>query len=96
MNSTVGRPRALTDDQVADVLAWHKSHKSMAQVAREHGVCEETIRNLIRRGGVYKQPSPELRAAAVEGRHELVKSWDRPLGLKKRRRRPPVAQCMSD
>lgn len=34
--STIGRPRALTDAQVADVLAWHRSHKSLTQVAREY------------------------------------------------------------
>ena len=66
MNSTIGRPRALTDAQVADVLAWHRNHKTLVQVAREHGVCTETIRNLIKRGGVYKQVSPELRARALE------------------------------
>lgn len=96
MNSTLGRPRALTDAQVADILAWRKSHKTLVQVAREHGVSTETIRNVIRRAGVYKQASPELRAATRQARHELVKSWDRPLGLKRRRRSPPVAQCAPD
>jgi transposase-like protein len=96
MNSTRGRPRALTDAQVAEVLAWYKSRKTLVQVAREHGVSTETIRNLIRCGGVYKQPSPELRAAVVQARRELVKSWDRPLGLKRRRARPPSAQRAPD
>jgi transposase-like protein len=96
MNSTLGRPRALTDAQVADVLAWHKSHKTLVQVAREHGVSTETIRNLINRGGVYKQASPERRADLVQARRELVKSWDRPLGLGRRRGRPPIAHCEPD
>ena len=96
MNSTLGRPRALTDAQVAEILAWRKSHKTLVQVAREHGVSTETIRNVIRRAGVYKQASPELRAAARQARHELVKSWDRPLGLKRRRGPPPLAQCAPD
>jgi IS30 family transposase len=79
MKSTLGRPRALNDAQVADVLAWHKTRKTLAQVAREHGVSKATISNLIKRSGIYKQPSPELRAVAVETRRELVRSWDRPL-----------------
>ena len=96
MNSTLGRPRALTDAQVADILAWRKSHKTLVQVAREHGVSTETIRNLLRRGGVYKQVSRELRAATQQARRELVKSWDRPLGLRRPRRPPPGAQCTPD
>ena len=96
MNSTRGRPRALNDAQVEEILAWHKCRKSLVQVAREHGVSTETIRNLIERGGVYKQPSPELRAAARQSRREVVKSWDRPLGLRKRRRPSPVAECATD
>jgi IS30 family transposase len=86
MNSTLGRPRALTDAQVADILAWHRTRKTLAQVARECGVSEATVGNVIRRGGIYKQPSPELHAVAVEARRELVRSWDRPLLQKKRRR----------
>jgi IS30 family transposase len=93
MNSTIGRPRALTDAQVAEVMAWHRTRKTLAQVAREYGVCEETISNLIRRDGLYKQPSPELRAAAVEARRELIKSWGRPLSLRKRRAAPHSDQC---
>ncbi len=94
MNSSLGRPRALTDAQVADVLAWHRTRKTLEQVAREYGVCKGTIENLIRRGGIYKQPSPELRAVAVGARRELIRSWDRPL-LEGKRRRSLIDQSTS-
>ncbi len=61
MNSTVGRPRALTDAQVAAILEWHRARKTVADVARELGVSVTTVNNAIRRNGEYKQPSPERR-----------------------------------
>jgi hypothetical protein len=61
--STLGRPRALTDVQIADILAWHASRVSLKQKAAEHGVSATVIRHVIRTGGkTYKQASPEQRA----------------------------------
>ena len=58
----------LTDEQVAKILAWHEelsawramgAHlKSLRQLARELGVSESTIRQVIARRGRYKKPSP--------------------------------------
>ena len=62
MGSTVGRPRKLTDAQVAEILEWHRSRKTLWQVAREYGVSPTTIQNVIDANGHYKQPSPECRA----------------------------------
>jgi hypothetical protein len=94
MNSTIGRPRALTDAQVAEVMAWHRTHKTLVQVAREFGVSTKTIRNAIERSGVYKQPSPELRTEVLRARRELIRSWDRPLLLRRLREPPPqVCDC---
>ena len=68
MNSTVGRPRSLTDAQVAAILEWHRNRKSFKQFARELGVSQSTIRNCIECCGRYKQAPPELRRAAIRGR----------------------------
>jgi transposase len=62
MNSTIGRPRKLTDAQVGEILAWYQSRKTLEQVASEYGVSKGVIHNVIRYHGLYKQPSPELRA----------------------------------
>jgi transposase len=78
MKSTIGRPRRLTDRQVQIILAWHvrfliwralrKTLKSQRELARELGVSQGTISNVIRLGGRYKQVSPERRAAEVRQR----------------------------
>jgi hypothetical protein len=70
--STVGRPRRLTDRQVALILdeyarylAWlalRTSVKSQRQLARELGVSQSTISLVIRSRGQYKQGSPDLRS----------------------------------
>lgn len=73
MRSTVGQPRRLTDAQVAEILAWHRSRKTLTQVAREYGVSTATISNVIQRQGQYKQPSPELRPVAVRRRRTRLK-----------------------
>jgi predicted DNA-binding protein YlxM (UPF0122 family) len=68
MNSTVGRPRSLTDAQVAAILEWHRNRKSFKRFARELEVSEATIRNCIKCCGQYKQASPELLSVAREMR----------------------------
>ncbi len=72
MNSTVGRPRALSDAQVEEILAWHRRRKSCKQLAREYGVSPNTIQGVIRRNGQYKQPSPELRGAVTARRRQRL------------------------
>jgi hypothetical protein len=69
MKSTIGRPRRLTDRQVAAILAWHEQIrawkvlrgilKTQRQLARELGVSPATISRVIARRGEFKQPSPE-------------------------------------
>jgi len=71
MKSTIGRPRALTDEQVKIILAWHerylvwralrKTLKSQRELARELGVSQATISRAIRLAGDYKQVSPDRR-----------------------------------
>jgi hypothetical protein len=72
MNSTVGRPRAVTDAQVAAILEWHRGRKTLKQVARELNLSPSTVRNVIQRNGEYKQPSPELRAIALARRRRRL------------------------
>jgi len=71
MKSTIGRPRALTDEQVAIILAWHEQYvawkalraalKTQRQLARELGVSPSTIAHVIACRGQFKQVSPERR-----------------------------------
>lgn len=80
MKSTVGRPRALTDEMVARVLAWHEAWcearvrlKTVDEIALELHVSVKTVRRAIERRGQYKQPSPEQRDSAVTARRQLLK-----------------------
>jgi hypothetical protein len=70
MNSTVGRPRSLTDAQVARILEWQKNRRTLKQLARELHVSTTTIQSAIRCQGRYKQPSPELRPVALKIRRQ--------------------------
>lgn len=68
MNSTIGRPRRLTDEQVRFILAWHrqilalKAHraslKTQKQIAKELGVAPATIARVVACKGEYKKASP--------------------------------------
>jgi hypothetical protein len=79
--SVIGRPRALSDAQVAAVLAWHDSRQTLKQVAASHGVSPTTILNLIHsRGAHYKQAPPEKRAATLSG----YRAWRRTLQTEQR------------
>lgn len=79
MRSTVGRPRALTDEQVSQILEWHKAVverrkalKTVRQFAKELGVAPATVYNVIRRQGEFKAPSPDRREAELRGRRERI------------------------
>lgn len=60
--STLGRPRKLTDEQVAAVMFWSRLPKrarpSSVQLAASLGVAETTIRKCVARGGRYKKACP--------------------------------------
>ena len=80
--STIGRPRRLTDQQVAWVLAEYSRYlewgalratvKSQRQLARELGVSQGTVSLAIRWRGQYKQPSPELRSKRGPARKHRI------------------------
>jgi hypothetical protein len=60
--STVGRPRRLTDSDIAAILHWHATRRTAAQVAAQFGISPTLLHQLIRTGGRhYKQASPRLR-----------------------------------
>jgi transposase len=66
--STIGRPRKLTDDQVAAILAWYEAHQALMilrrylrpvqQLARDLGIAPATVYNVVSRQGVYKKRGP--------------------------------------
>jgi hypothetical protein len=78
MKSTIGRPRVLTDEQVARIFKWHdallkwKARRkliTLRQLAKELGVTHGAITSVLRQRGV-KQPSPEDRKAEMQNRSE--------------------------
>ena len=89
MKSTVGRPRTLTDEDVARIFAWHqavlawkaqrKNLPTTSELAKELNVSTGTISAIIRRGRP-KQASPENREAELERRRQRMKEigWRTP------------------
>jgi hypothetical protein len=83
MKSTVGRPRLVTDEQIARILAWHddflewmaqrESLLTVRELARELGLSSGTIYDVIRTRGEFKQASPENRRAECERRHRYLR-----------------------
>ena len=67
--STTGRPRRLTDFQIAEILAWYASRLTNREVAERYGIARGTLENIIRTHGThYKQAPPERRNASLEAR----------------------------
>jgi hypothetical protein len=65
--STTGRPRRLTDAQIAEILKWYQSRLTNRQMAARYGIARGTLENIIRTHGEhYKQASPELRDASLD------------------------------
>jgi DNA-binding MarR family transcriptional regulator len=68
MKSTIGRPRRLTDEQVARILSWHEQILALKalratlitqrELAEDLGVAPATIARVIACGGQYKKRSP--------------------------------------
>jgi hypothetical protein len=82
MKSTVGRPRTLTDEDIARIFAWHEavlawkaqraSLPTARELAKELNVSTGAIVAVIRRGQP-KQASPEHRELERERRRERMK-----------------------
>lgn len=88
VSSTVGRPRRVTDAQVRIILEWRAEmlelnarRKTIQQLAEELQLPAATISDVIRNHGNFKQPSPELREAAIVKRRAVLE------GPRVRRRR---------
>ena len=74
MKSTIGRPRRLTDEQVASILVWHEqilalkalraSIKTQRQLAEALGVAPSTVAHVVACRGQFKQASPSERESA--------------------------------
>ena len=88
MKSTVGRPRVLTDDAVAMILAWHEEWsrlKTRKELALELGVSQTAIWHVIERRGQYKQASPERRGAEIAERRRLIARMEKEKNRKPKR-----------
>ena len=85
--STMGRPRRLSDADVARILTWHKARcvwlaagtslQSRRALAAELGVSPSTISHVIACRGCYKQPSPERRNREPESHRQVVERLHR-------------------
>jgi transposase len=65
--STTGRPRRLTDSQIAELVEWHESRSTNREMAERYGIARGTLENIIRTHGEhYKQASPERRKASLD------------------------------
>jgi hypothetical protein len=74
-HSTVGRPRRLTDSQVAEVLKWHdalldwkskrRTLETIQQIAARLGVSRSSISSAIQRRGQFKRASPPDRDVGI-------------------------------
>jgi transcriptional antiterminator len=94
MKSTVGRPRKVTDVQIATILAWHhavlawraqrRMLKTLSQLARELGLSRATISRVIKQRGELKQVSPEKRETELRIRRERMSR------MQARSRRVPI------
>jgi transposase len=73
MFSTRGRPRQITDEQVAKLMEWQRTRKTLGQIAREIGVSRRVAAYALAIGGQYKQPSPELREVNLIKRRRKIK-----------------------
>ena len=74
MKSIFGRPRLVTDKQVAAIMDWYNSRKTLRQVATEIGISWELACSVIARRGEYKQPSPEDRETNLRSRRKRIRS----------------------
>lgn len=72
MSSFMGKPRTVTDEQVAAILEWKRNQKSLKQLAAELGLKPSTVKYVIAVNGQFKQPSPEKREQELEA-HRLLK-----------------------
>jgi transposase len=85
--STVGRPRKVTDQQVAIILEWHdtllawkktrRMLKSYRQLAKDLRLSRGAVANVIQQRGMYKQPSPERRDMELRERRERMSKQTR-------------------
>ena len=79
----MGRPRRVTDGQVAMILEWHEQLlawkakraglQTLRALARELKVSTGAISKVIARRGEYKQPSPEHREKILRERREMFR-----------------------
>jgi transposase len=66
-SSTIGRPRAVTDEQIAVILQWHARKSqlgSVRQLARDLGLSVSAVYTVIQRRGEYKQACPSTKRQA--------------------------------
>lgn len=62
----VGRPRRVTDADVAAILAWHASRETQRALARRLGLSVRVVSRVIQTQGLhYKTPSPTVQLLLV-------------------------------
>lgn len=62
----VGRPRRVTDADVAGILAWHASRETLRALARRLGLSARVVSRVIQSQGLhYKTRAPVTALATV-------------------------------
>lgn len=74
MKSICGRPRQVSDEQVAAIMDWYYSRKTLRQLAAELGISWKLAYDVVACRGEYKQTSPEERQANLSARRHRMKS----------------------
>ena len=67
-----GRRRVLSPAEVQTLLAWHRTPRTRAQLARELGLPAWLVGDVITRRGEYKRCCPEQHEALVAARREKL------------------------
>lgn len=69
--STLGRPRALTQAQIDEVLEWARNRMSALAKARSLGISPSTLAKIVASGGShYKSAPPERRSRTLAERRQ--------------------------
>jgi transposase len=63
----VGRPRRVTDADVAAILAWHVSRETLRALARRLGLSARVVSRVIQSQGLHYKTRAPVTALATQG-----------------------------
>jgi len=66
-----GRPRKLSDEQIAVLQQWQRDRRTARQLASDLGVSLSVVASALQKRGIYKAAPAEERRAAILARRAL-------------------------